>query len=122
MGGQAKIEILQEKQIFSWLQKETMIFSWYRNVEVITAQVNHTLNRGNLMEDFRLKLWLSRFTPQEIDDILAAIHLLKLAKANDSLISGTGLKESEYYLRKVNYTIDYITQKRVGSAFTVEEI
>ena len=74
------------------------------------------------MEDFRLKLWLSRFTPQEIDDILAAIHLLKLAKANDSLISGTGLKESEYYLRKVNYTIDYITQKRVGSAFNVEEI
>ena len=72
------------------------------------------------MEDFRLKLWLSRFTPQEIDDILAIIHLLKLASANDSLIAGTCMKESEYYLRKVNYTIDYITQKRVGTS-TMEQ-
>ena len=68
------------------------------------------------MEDFRLQLWLSRFTPQEIDDILAIIHLLKLARANDSLIAGTGMKESEYYLRKVNYTIDYITQRKIGTA------
>ena len=72
------------------------------------------------MEDFRLKLWLSRFTPQEIDDILQYVHLLKLAKANDSLIGGTDMKESEYYLRKVNYTIDYITQKRVGTS-TMEQ-
>ena len=68
------------------------------------------------MEDFRLKLWLSRFTPQEIDDILNYVHLLKLARANDSLIGGTDMKESEYYLRKVNYTIDYITQRRIGTA------
>ncbi len=72
------------------------------------------------MEDFRLKLWLSRFTPQEIDDILNYVHLLKLARANDSLIGGTDMKESEYYLRKVNYTIDYITQKRVGTS-TMEQ-
>ena len=121
MGSQAKIEILQEKQIFSWLQKETMIFSWYRNADVITAQVNRTLNRGNLMEDFRLKLWLSRFTPQEIDDILNYVHLLKLARANDSLISGTGMKESEYYFRKVNYVIDYLTQPIVDTS-TMEKI
>ena len=68
------------------------------------------------MEDFRLKLWLSRFTPQEIDDILNYVHLLKLARANDSLIGGTDMKESEYYLRKVNYTIDYITQRQIGTA------
>ena len=86
-----------------------MIFSWYRNAEVITAQVNHTLNRGNLMEDFRLQLWLSRFTAQEIDDILNYVHLLKLARANDSLIEGTGMKESEYYSKKVSHTITYIT-------------
>ncbi len=72
------------------------------------------------MDNFRLQLWLSRFTAQEIDDILNYVHLLKLARANDSLISGTGLKESEYYLRKVNYTIDYITQKRVGTS-TMEQ-
>tara|TARA_R100000656_G_scaffold83150_1_gene60724 strand:- start:443 stop:661 length:219 start_codon:yes stop_codon:yes gene_type:complete len=65
------------------------------------------------MEDFRLQLWLSRFTAQEIDDILAVIHLLKLARANDSLIAGTGMKESEYYLRKVNYTIDYLTMPTI---------
>ena len=68
------------------------------------------------MEDFRLKLWLSRFTPQEIDDILNYVYLLKLARANDSLIGGTDMKESEYYLRKVNYTIDYITQRRIGTS------
>jgi len=77
-------------------------------------------NRGNLMEDFRLKLWLSRFTPQEIDDILNYVHLLKLAKANDSLIGGTDMKESEYYLRKVNYTIDYITQRQIDTS-TMEQ-
>ena len=65
------------------------------------------------MEDFRLQLWLSRFTAQEIDDILAVIHLLKLARANDSLIAGTGMKESEYYQRKVNYTIDYLTMPTI---------
>ena len=68
------------------------------------------------MEDFRLKLWLSRFTPQEIDDILQYVHLLKLARANDSLIGGTDMKESEYYLRKVNYTIDYITQRQIDTS------
>ena len=68
------------------------------------------------MEDFRLKLWLSRFTPQEIDDILNYVHLLKLARANDSLIGGTDMKESEYYLRKVNYTIDYITQRQIDTS------
>ena len=68
------------------------------------------------MEDFRLKLWLSRFTPQEIDDILNYVFLLKLAKANDSLIGGTDMKESEYYLRKVNYTIDYITQRQIDTS------
>jgi hypothetical protein len=72
------------------------------------------------MEDFRLKLWLSRFTPQEIDDILNYVHLLKLARANDSLIGGTDMKESEYYLRKVNYTIDYITQRQIDTA-TMEQ-
>ena len=72
------------------------------------------------MEDFRLKLWLSRFTPQEIDDILQYVHLLKLAKANDSLIGGTDMKESEYYLRKVNYTIDYITQRQIDTS-TMEQ-
>jgi len=72
------------------------------------------------MEDFRLKLWLSRFTPQEIDDILQYVHLLKLAKANDSLIGGTDMKESEYYLRKVNYTIDYITQREIDTS-TMEQ-
>jgi len=72
------------------------------------------------MEDFRLKLWLSRFTPQEIDDILNYVHLLKLAKANDSLIGGTDMKESEYYLRKVNYTIDYITQRQIDTS-TMEQ-
>ena len=77
-------------------------------------------NRGNLMEDFRLKLWLSRFTPQEIDDILNYVHLLKLARANDSLIGGTEMKESEYYLRKVNYTIDYITQRQIDTS-TMEQ-
>ena len=77
-------------------------------------------NRGNLMEDFRLKLWLSRFTPQEIDDILNYVHLLKLARANDSLIGGTEMKESEYYLRKVNYTIDYITQREIDTS-TMEQ-
>ena len=64
----------------------------------------------------RLKLWLSRFTPQEIDDILQYVHLLKLARANDSLIGGTDMKESEYYLRKVNYTIDYITQRQIDTS------
>ena len=68
------------------------------------------------MEDFRLKLWLSRFTPQEIDDILNYVYLLKLARANDSLIGGTDMKESEYYLRKVNYTIDYITQREIDTS------
>ena len=77
-------------------------------------------NRGNLMEDFRLKLWLSRFTPQEIDDILQYVYLLKLARANDSLIGGTGMKESEYYLRKVNYTIEYITQRQIDTS-TMEQ-
>ena len=72
------------------------------------------------MEDFRLKLWLSRFTPQEIDDILNYVYLLKLARANDSLIGGTDMKESEYYLRKVNYTIDYITQRQIDTA-TMEQ-
>ena len=72
------------------------------------------------MEDFRLKLWLSRFTPQEIDDILNYVHLLKLAKANDSLIGGTDMKESEYYLRKVNYTIDSITQRQIDTS-TMEQ-
>jgi hypothetical protein len=72
------------------------------------------------MEDFRLKLWLSRFTPQEIDDILNYVHLLKLARANDSLIGGTDMKESEYYLRKVNYTIDYITQRQIDTS-TMEQ-
>ena len=72
------------------------------------------------MEDFRLKLWLSRFTPQEIDDILNYVHLLKLAKANDSFIGGTDMKESEYYLRKVNYTIDYITQRQIDTS-TMEQ-
>jgi hypothetical protein len=72
------------------------------------------------MEDFRLQLWLSRFTAQEIDDILAIIHLLKLARANDSLIGGTDMKESEYYLRKVNYTIDYITQRQIDTS-TMEQ-
>ena len=72
------------------------------------------------MEDFRLKLWLSRFTPQEIDDILNYVHLLKLARANDSLIGGTEMKESEYYLRKVNYTIDYITQRQIDTS-TMEQ-
>ena len=61
------------------------------------------------MEDFRLQLWLSRFTAQEIDDILAVIHLLKLARANDSIIEGTGMKESEYYSKKVSHTISYLT-------------
>jgi predicted AAA+ superfamily ATPase len=64
----------------------------------------------------RLKLWLSRFTPQEIDDILEYVYLLKLARANDSRIGLGEMKESEYYLRKVNYTIDYITQRRIGTA------
>ena len=73
-------------------------------------------NRGNLMEDFRLKLWLSRFTPQEIDDILQYVHLLKLARANDSLIGVGEMKESEYYLRKVNMTIDYITQRQIDTS------
>ena len=68
----------------------------------------------------RLKLWLSRFTPQEIDDILEYVYLLKLAKANDSLIGGTDMKESEYYLRKVNYTIDYITQRQIDTS-TMEQ-
>ena len=68
------------------------------------------------MEDFRLKLWLSRFTPQEIDDILNYVYLLKLARANDSLIGGTDMKESEYYLRKVNYTVDYITQRQIDTS------
>ena len=68
----------------------------------------------------RLKLWLSRFTPQEIDDILNYVHLLKLARANDSLIGGTDMKESEYYLRKVNYTIDYITQRQIDTS-TMEQ-
>ena len=79
-------------------------------------------NRGNLMfnNNDRLKLWLSRFTPQEIDDILNYVHLLKLAKANDSLIGGTDMKESEYYLRKVNYTIDYITQRQIDTS-TMEQ-
>ena len=72
------------------------------------------------MEDFRLKLWLSRFTPQEIDDILQYVYLLKLARANDSLIGGTDMKESEYYLRKVNYTIDYITQRQIDTS-TMEQ-
>ena len=72
------------------------------------------------MEDFRLKLWLSRFTPQEIDDILNYVYLLKLARANDSLIGGTDMKESEYYLRKVNYTIDYITQRQIDTS-TMEQ-
>ena len=72
------------------------------------------------MDNFRLQLWLSRFTVQEIDDILEYVYLLKLARANDSLISGSSLKESEYYLRKVNYTIDYLTQKRVGTS-TMEQ-
>ena len=72
------------------------------------------------MEDFRLKLWLSRFTPQEIDDILNYVYLLKLARANDSLIGGTEMKESEYYLRKVNYTIDYITQRQIDTS-TMEQ-
>mgnify|MGYP001369907867 CR=1 FL=1 len=72
------------------------------------------------MEEFRLKLWLSRFTAQQIDDMLHYIHLLKLARADDSLIGGSDMKESEYYLRKVNYTIDYITQKRVGTS-TMEQ-
>ena len=79
-------------------------------------------NRGNLMfnNNDRLKLWLSRFTPQEIDDILEYVYLLKLAKANDSLIGGTDMKESEYYLRKVNYTIDYITQRQIDTS-TMEQ-
>jgi hypothetical protein len=64
----------------------------------------------------RFKLWLSRFTAQEIDDILQYVYLLKLAKADDSLIGGSDMKESEYYLRKVNMTIDYITQKRIGTS------
>ena len=68
------------------------------------------------MEDFRMKLWLSRFTPQEIDDILQYVYLLKLARANDSLIGVGEMKESEYYFRKVNMTIDYITQKRVDTS------
>ena len=66
--------------------------------------------------DDRLKLWLSRFTPQEIDDILQYVHLLKLARANDSLIGIGEMKESEYYLRKVNYTIDYITQRQIDTS------
>ena len=79
-------------------------------------------NRGNLMfnNNDRLKLWLSRFTPQEIDDILNYVYLLKLARANDSLIGGTDMKESEYYLRKVNYTIDYITQRQIDTS-TMEQ-
>mgnify|MGYP000471677444 FL=1 len=72
------------------------------------------------MKDFRLKLWLSRFTPQEIDDILQYVYLLKLARANDSLIGGTDMKESEYYLRKVNHTIDYITQRQIDTS-TMEQ-
>jgi|TARA_R110000824_G_scaffold401513_2_gene612734 hypothetical protein len=64
----------------------------------------------------RFKLWLSRFTAQEIDDILQYVYLLKLARADDSLIGGSDMKESEYYLRKVNMTIDYITQKRIGTS------
>ena len=97
MGGQAKIEI-QEK------------------AEVITAQDDHTLIGETKMEDFRLQLWLSRFTAQQIDDMLHYIHLLKMARANDSFIGGSDMKESEYYLRKVNMTIDYITQKRVDTS------
>ena len=58
----------------------------------------------------RLQLWLSRFTAQQIDDILTVIHLLKLARADDSLIQGTAMKESEYYSKKVSYTINYITK------------
>ena len=72
------------------------------------------------MDNFRLQLCLSRFTVQEIDDILEYVYLLKLARANDSLISGSSLKESEYYLKKVSYAIDYITQKRVGTS-TMEQ-
>ena len=68
----------------------------------------------------RLNLLLSRFTQQEIDDILNYVHLLKLARANDSLIGGTEMKESEYYLRKVNYTIDYITQRQIDTS-TMEQ-
>jgi len=70
--------------------------------------------------DDRLKLWLSRFTPQEIDDILQYVHLLKLARADDSLIGGTDMKESDYYLRKVNYTIDYITQREIDTSTMVQ--
>ena len=86
-----------------------------------TAPDGHT-NRRNLMfnNDDRLKLWLSRFTPQEIDDILNYVHLLKLARANDSLIGGTDMKESDYYLRKVNYTIDYITQREIDTSTMVQ--
>ena len=58
----------------------------------------------------RLQLWLSRFTAQQIDDILSVIHLLRLARADDSLIQGTAMKESEYYSKKVSYTINYITK------------
>ena len=88
----------------------------------MTTAPDGQINRGNLMftNNDRLKLWLSRFTPQEIDDILAVIHLLKLARANDSLIGGTGMKESEYYFRKVNYTIDYITQRQIDTS-TMEQ-
>jgi len=68
----------------------------------------------------RLKLWLNRFTPQEIDDILEYVYLLKLARANDSLIGIGEMKESEYYLRKVNYTIDYITQREIDTSTMVQ--
>ena len=58
----------------------------------------------------RLQLWLSRFTAQQIDDILGVIHLLKLARAEDSFIGESDMKESEYYSEKVSYTINYITK------------
>ena len=88
---------------------------------MITAPDDHTFIGETKMEDFRLQLWLSRFTAQEIDDILNYVHLLKLARANDSLISGTGMKESEYYFRKVNYVIDYLTQPIVDTS-TMEKV
>ena len=68
------------------------------------------------MEDFRLKLWLSRFTAQQIDDLLCLIHLLRMARADDSLIGGSDMKESEYYLKKVRYAIDYITMPTVDTS------
>jgi hypothetical protein len=60
----------------------------------------------------RLALWLSRFTAQQIDDILHYIHLLKMARADDSLIGGSDMKESKYYSKKVRYAIEYITRPK----------